>query len=364
MEVCKQMAASERIRLGIIGAGNIGNVHMNVFKQLADDVTLAGVTDVFAPLAQARAKEHGIDKVYESAETLIADPAIDAVVIAVSNEWHAPIAVKALQAGKHVMLEKPMAINVASAKEIVQAQRESGKVVMIPHQLRWEWLSLQVKEQAEKGALGRIYHAKAGWVRRKGIPGWGTWFTQMAKSGGGPLIDLGVHMLDLSLYLMGNPKPVSVFGSTYAEFGPKKRGIGTWGKPDWNGIYDVEDLATALIKLDNGATLSLDVSWAALTDTDEQPYVHLFGSEGGASIRGTKGKLMSELFDRKADVELEVPANDEGSRIRMSRHFVECIRENKQPLTSVMTGFTNNLILDAIYESSRTGHEVKLNWDI
>ncbi|MFC0214672.1 Gfo/Idh/MocA family protein [Paenibacillus chartarius] len=353
-----------KIRLGIIGAGNIGNVHMEVFSKIADSVQLAGVTDVFAPLAESRAKQHNIDKVYATADEMLADPGIDAVVIAVSNEWHAPIAVKALQAGKHVMLEKPMAINLEAAKTIVKAQRESGKVLMIPHQLRWESVAMQVKEQADKGSLGRIYHAKAGWVRRKGIPGWGTWFTQMSKSGGGPLIDLGVHMLDLSLYLMGNPKPVSVFGAAYAEFGPRKRGIGTWGKPDWNGVYDVEDFATALIRLDNGATLTLDVSWAALTDTDNQPYVHLLGSEGGASLRGSSGKLMSEQFDREATIELSVPGQDEGSRVRMSRHFVECIRNNSEPITSVMSGYTNNLILDAIRRSSETGREVMLDWEL
>ncbi|MDD9267890.1 Gfo/Idh/MocA family protein [Paenibacillus sp. GCM10023248] len=357
------MTAGKPIRIGIIGSGNIGNVHMETLKKVPE-AEIAAVTDVYLPLAESRAKQHNIERVYESSDKLLADPSIDAVVIAVSNEWHAPIAIQALEAGKHVMLEKPMALNLESARRIVEAERKAGKVLMIPHQLRWEALSQSVKQQVEKGALGSIYHAKAGWLRRKGIPGWGTWFTQMDKSGGGPLIDLGVHMLDLSLYLMGNPKPVSVYGATYAEFGPRKKGIGTWGTPNWDGKYDVEDLATALIKLENGATLSLDVSWAALIETDSQPYVQLLGSEGGASIRGTKGKLLAEVFDREADVTLTVPETDEGSRVRMMKHFVSCIQNGQQPITSVMTGYTNNLILDAIYTSSQTGNEVKLNWDI
>ncbi|GFZ88016.1 oxidoreductase [Paenibacillus marchantiophytorum] len=357
------MTTGKPIRIGIIGSGNIGNVHMEVLKKVPE-AQITAVTDAYLPLAEARAKEHGIERVYYSTEKLLADPSIDAVVIAVSNEWHAPIAVQALEAGKHVMLEKPMALNLASAKQIVEAERKAGKILMIPHQLRWDTLSMAVKQQAEKGALGHIYHAKAGWLRRKGIPGWGTWFTQMDKSGGGPLIDLGVHMLDLSLYLMGNPKPVSVYGATYAEFGPRKKGIGSWGAPNWAGHYDVEDLATALIKLDNGATLSLDVSWAALIETDSQPYVQLLGTEGGASIRGTKGKLFAEMFDREADVELTVPELDEGPRVRMARHFLSCIESGLQPITSVMTGYTNNLILDAIYRSSQTGNEVKLDWNI
>jgi predicted dehydrogenase len=351
------------IQVGIIGAGNIGNVHIAAFKQLSD-IHIAAVTDAYLPIATERAAEYQIDKVYPDAQKLLDDPYIDAVVIAVSNEWHAPLAVQALEAGKHVMLEKPMALNVQSAKQIVEAERQSGKVVMIPHQMRWESIPMQVKAQVDKGALGSIYHAKANWTRRKGIPGWGTWFTQMEKSGGGPLIDIGVHMLDLTLHLMGNPRPVTVYGATYSEFGPLKRGIGTWGKPNWNGLYDVEDLATALIKLDNGATLSLDVSWAALADTDNLPHIQLLGSTGGASIHGPKGKLLAEVFDSEVDVELAVPLADEGSRNRMNRHFIECIRDGKQPMTSVMSGYTNNLILDAIYRSSRTGHEVTLDWDI
>jgi predicted dehydrogenase len=357
------LTANKPIQMGIIGAGNIGKVHISAFKQMPE-VNIAAVTDVYLPIAAERAVEFQIDKVYPDAQRLIEDPEIDAVVIAVSNEWHAPIAIQALEAGKHVLLEKPMALNVESAKQIVEAERKFGKVVMIPHQFRWESIALQIKQQVLNGALGHIYNAKASWIRRKGIPGWGTWFTQMEKSGGGPLIDLGVHMLDLSLYLMGNPKPISVFGATYSEFGPHKRGIGSWGTPDWNGLFDVEDLATALIKFDNGATLSLDVSWAALTETDSQPHIQLLGTTGGASFRGTTGKLFAEIFDREANVDLQIPELDLGSRYRMNRHFIECIRDGVQPITSVLSGYTNNLILDAIYRSSQTGHEVTLNWDI
>ncbi|TVY10102.1 Gfo/Idh/MocA family protein [Paenibacillus cremeus] len=359
------MGANDKIQIGVIGAGNIGNVHIQEFRKLSDQAAIAAVTDVYQPLAQERAKTYDIPKVYESYHELIQDPSIDAVIIGVPNEAHAPVAIEALNAGKHVLLEKPMAVNAASAKEIVKAHQKSGKTLMMSHQMRWEPLNLQVKEQIDKGALGTIYNVKTGWLRRKGIPGWGTWFTQMSKSGGGPLIDIGVHMLDLSLHLMGNPKPVSVFGTTYAEFGPKKRGIGTWGKPDWNGTYDVEDLATALIKLENGSTLTLDVSWAANTDfVDNGPYVYLMGSEGGASLRGNKGRLHTELFDRIADVELTVPQNDEGARVRLSRHFLECVREGKEPITSAMSGLTNSLVLEAIYESSRTGNVVTLDWSL
>jgi len=213
--------------------------------------------------------------------------------------------------------------------------------------------------------LGQIYNAKAGWFRRKGIPGWGTWFTRKSESGGGPLIDIGVHMLDLVLYLMGNPKPVSVYGSTYAEFGPKRRGIGTWGTPNWDGSFDVEDLATALVKLEDGSTVSLEVSWAVHGEIEGNGgFIHLMGSEGGASIHGERGKLFTELFDRPIQTEIAAPKNAPDPRMLMAQHFLECVREGKEPISSAMTGFTNNLVLDAIYRSSQSGEAVKLDWTI
>jgi predicted dehydrogenase len=359
-----KMTAMEKIKIGIIGAGNIGTVHMKEFSSLTDQCEITTVTDAYFPLAEARAKEYGIPKVAGSPEELLLSPDVDAVVIGVPNQFHESLAVQALAAKKHVLLEKPMGINAEAARNIIRASRESDRTLMVSHQMRWESIPMQIKEQVNRGELGRIYTAKTGWYRRKGIPGWGTWFTRMDQSGGGPLIDIGVHMLDLALYLMGNPKPVSVYGSTYAEFGPKKKGIGTWGKPDWNGIYDVEDLATAMIKMEDGSSLTLEVSWAVHMDTDSTPFIHLMGSEGGASYRGSHGKLLTERFDRAMETELRTPENDDGPRGRLSRHFLECVREGKEPITSALSGFTNNLVLDAIYESSRTGNEVKLNWNI
>jgi predicted dehydrogenase len=353
---------STPIRLGIIGAGAIGNVHMTVFKRLPE-VFLAAVTDAYLPLAEQRAKEHTIATVHQSPQHMFEDPDIDAVVIGVPNQHHAPLAIEALRHGKHVLLEKPMAIDSASARAIVEAQEKSGKVLMMAHQMRWSGLARALKQHADKGDIGRIYNAKTGWFRKKGIPGWGSWFTRKDEAGGGPLIDIGVHMLDLSLYLMGNPKPVSVYGSTYAEFGPKRKGIGTWGTPNWDGHYDVEDLATALIKMDNGATLSLEVSWAAhASGLSEEPFIHLMGTEAGASIIGESGRLVTHLFDQVVETDIQ-PLGGEDDRTMLSKHFASCILENKEPISSAWSGYTNMRILDAIYESSRSGSEVKLDWD-
>ncbi|WP_274652379.1 Gfo/Idh/MocA family protein [Paenibacillus humicola] len=358
------MENASKIKIGLIGAGNIGGVHLSQFSKLADECEIVAITDEILSRAETRARDYNIPVVARSNEELIRNPELDAVIIGVPNRYHAELAVQALEAGKHVLVEKPMGINAEAARQIVRAAQKSGNVLMVGHQMRWESVPMQIKQQVDRGELGRIYSAKTGWFRRKGIPGWGTWFTQMNQSGGGPLIDIGVHMLDLALYLMGSPKPVSVFGSTYAEFGPKRRGIGSWGTPDWNGTYDVEDLASALIKMEDGSTLTLEVSWAVHMDTDNTPFIHLMGTEGGAAYRGSVGKLLTEKFDRPAETDIRRPDNDEGERVRLSRHFLQCIREGKKPISDAMSGLANNLVLDAIYESSRTGHEVKLNWEL
>jgi predicted dehydrogenase len=351
-----------KIRIGVVGAGNIGNVHLNVFGKL-EDVEIAGVTDAYLPLAEQRAQEHGLAKVYANPQEMFEDTSVDAVVIGVPNKYHAPLAVEALQKGKHVLLEKPMAISADAAKAILEAKQQSGRILMMAHQMRWSGVARALKQQVEEGKLGRIYNAKTGWFRKKGIPGWGTWFTRMDESGGGPLIDIGVHMLDMTLYLMGNPKPVSVYGTTYAEFGPRRTGIGTWGTPNWDGYYDVEDLATALIKMDDGSTLSLEVSWAAhAAGFTQEPFVHLMGTEAGGAIIGNKGSIVTHEGDEVVEKDLD-PLEGEEDRILLSKHFIACLREGKEPISPALSGYVNNRILSAIYESSRTGSEVKLNWD-
>ncbi|MDQ6421174.1 Gfo/Idh/MocA family oxidoreductase [Paenibacillus sp. LHD-117] len=354
--------SNTNIKVGVIGAGAIGNIHMGAFAK-AEGAEVAAVADAYLPLAQQRAEEHGIGTVHGSPQELLEDESIDAVVIGVPNQFHAPLAIEALKRGKHVLLEKPMAIDSEAARTIVLEAEKSGKVLMMSHQMRWKALNRAVKARIDAGDVGPIYNAKAGWFRKKGIPGWGSWFTRKDQAGGGPLIDIGVHMLDLSLYLMGNPKPVSVYGSTYAEFGPKREGIGTWGTPNWEGYYDVEDLASALIKLDNGATLSLEVSWAAhAAGLPEDPFIHLMGTKGGVSIVGDRGTYVTHTDNEVAESEI-TPLDGDEDRDLMTSHFIECVREGKQPIASALSGYTNNRILDAIYESSRTGNEVKLSWN-
>ena len=358
-----------KIKLGVIGSGFIGRVHLNQFKSI-ENVELAGLTDLNSDMANKTAKEFKVQEVFESAQSMIDSPKIDALVIGVPNKHHAALAVRALQTGKHVLLEKPMAINGLEAKQIVEAQRATGNILMIAHQMRWQWLSLHAKQQVENGALGKIYNAKAGMWRKKAIPGWGSWFTRKSESGGGPLIDIGVHVLDLALWLLGNPRPVAVFGSTYAEFGPLKKAIGKWGTPQWGGYFDVEDLATAMIRMADGSTLTLEVSWAAHTDSDNRHFIHLMGSQGGLSLYSDRIKLTGQQFDTAFDIDVSPPtpgtatpgtAQATDCRGLLSRHFVDCINENRQPVSDAISGYVNNVILDAIYESAQTGKLVELD---
>lgn len=346
------------MRIGFIGGGNIGRAHMEAFAGLRDDggeVELGAVADVHRAAAQECAQKFAIERIHASADGLIADDSIDAVVIAVPNCWHAPLSIAALGAGKHLMLEKPMGATLAEAEAIYAKQQETGRVVMLCHQMRWTWWAQAMKQRVDAGELGRVYHARTGWMRRKGIPGWGTWFTQKAISGGGPLIDIGVHMLDLTLHLLGNPVPTTVSGVTAAMFGPGKRGIGKWGTPDWDGHFDVEDFASAFVRLADGSTLSLDVSWAAHIDRPAE-YIDLLGADAGLSYYGGGLKFLTECEDELVDEVIAPPATDE--RLEMTREFLHSVRSGTQPACDAFSGLVNNAVLDAIYRSSEAGAEV------
>ncbi len=350
------------VKFGVLGAGFIGRSHMNSIVD-NEEAHCVGIFDPSAKLADDACKNGQADKAYATAEELIACPEVDAIIVASPNTTHAELAVKALEKGKHVIVEKPLALTGKQASGIAKAAKKAGTVTLVPHQMRWTGAAQKIRKLEEDGELGKVYYTKTAWLRPYGIPGWGSWFTRFDESGGGPLIDIGVHMLDLSLYLMGGVKPVSVYGSTYAEFGPRKLGLGTWGTPDWDGFYDVEDLASALIKMDNGATLHLEVSWAAnVSPDDATPRISLMGTEGGAAMTmGAKNiKLTGMKFGQSFSIDSPVPEVE--ARKNMLQHFVECVKTGEQTIAPVASGMVNNVVLDSIYESSKTGKSVDIDW--
>ena len=332
------------VRIGIIGVG-IGAYHVRGLQKVSD-CEVSALCDIDRERAQKLADESGSPRVFTDHKEMLNQDSIDAVIVATPNFLHASQTIDSLNAGKHVLCEKPMAMNAAEAEKMVEAAKKTGKMLMMGFNNRFRGDSQLLKNYIEAGELGEIYYAKTGWIRRKGIPGLGGWFTTKAKAGGGPLIDIGVHVLDLTLWLMGNPRPVSVMGSAYAKFGPqaaKERG----------GTYDVEDLAVGLIKLDNGATLFLEASWASHIEKDVV-YSNLIGTKGGADldplriytdVHGVSTDLTPQ-FRQLSGHEMEV------------KHFVECLREGKEPMATGQHGLDIMRILDAIYKSMETGKGV------
>lgn len=348
--------SSRKIKVTVIGAG-IGQIHLQGYKG-NPDVEIAAVVDLNEDRARQAATEYGAKASYSQYADALADPEIDAVSVCTPNFLHAEVVAASLQAGKHVLCEKPMADTLENAQKIVKladAARAKGQIFMMGMNNRFRRDSQYLKAAVESGNLGEVYYARCGWVRRNGIPGLGGWFTTKALSGGGPLIDLGVHMIDLTMFLMGNPKPVSAFGSTYAKFGPRGLGGSSYGaKAEGTPVYDVEDFAAGMIKFDNGATLSVEASWASHVKS-ERTYVSLLGTEGGADLDPLA------IYTTSEGVEVDTVPNvraEGGGHIQETEHFIKCIQTGKEPISTAEQGLHILQILDAIYRSAESGHEV------
>lgn len=352
------MASNTAIRVGVVGVG-IGRTHLDGYKKLGDAVDIFAICDLNEERAKKAAEDFGAKHVFADYHEMLALDDLDAVSVCTPNSLHAEVALACIAAGKHVLCEKPMADTLANARKIVEATRQSDKLFMMGMNNRFRGDTQVLKKMIDDGQLGDIYYAKCGWTRRNGIPGLGGWFTTKALSGGGPLIDIGVHVLDLTTYLMGNPAPVSASGSTYAKFGPRGKGGGAWGAaPDLAKAktFDVEDLATGLVKFDNGATLLLEASWASYIAHD-QFYSTLLGTEGGADLEPLR--VYKDLSGAPVDIHPQAPRV--GGHEAEVKHFVTCIQEGKQPLATAEQGLHILQILDAIYRSAETGREVVID---
>ncbi|MHC4946683.1 MAG: Gfo/Idh/MocA family protein [Planctomycetota bacterium] len=353
-------------RLGIIGAGSISQFHLAAAQRTG--LTVAGVCDAEARRAERAARGWpGVEPVTRIEELLALDLA--AVVVAVPNDLHKPMAVTALDAGLDVLLEKPMALDTAECDEIIAAVERSGRILQVGFVSRGAPAAAAARRAVEAGRLGRIYHAKASLYRRRGIPGLGRWFTTKSRSGGGVLIDVGVHLIDLALWLMGHPAAHRVSAHCTSHFGqPPDRYAFTemWaGPPDLAGTFDVEDHVTALIRLAGGATLELNVTWAADLPAGALPdSVVLLGDRGGCAIdiwQNTMTLAVEQdgtLFDQSATL----PPGDawEHAWTRQYEHFARCVTERTPPPATAAHGRIVQSIVDAIYLSSDEGREVEV----
>lgn len=354
----ERITSMSTINVGIIGTGNIFRHAHGPGWASHPEVRIAAVCDPNAASAEAAAKEYGTDKVYADYRDMLEREQLDAVGISTPNVYHSEIAVAALERGLHVFCEKPDAVNPAEAQRMADAAKRAGKVLMVMRNNRFMPASQFLKKYIESGAMGEIYTGRTGWVRRRGIPGRGGWFTTKALSGGGPLIDLGVHMIDLAVWLMGNPKPVAVSGAAYRKFAGAP-------SPDplrsvqSEGTFDVEDLATGFIRFHNGATLQIEFSWASNVE-EEQKFLELRGTKAGCSLKGEELKLMTEIEQVLCDISPRFPKTAVKTHERNIHHFVDCVQGKAEPIITPEYGVDMIRILSAIYESAETGAEVRL----
>ena len=346
MHAANTAADGNMIKVGLVGTG-ITRAHASGYKR-CQDVEMKAICDIDKARAEQFAADFDVKDVYTDYNEMLKDDEIVAVSVGTPNALHAPVAIAAFEAGKHVICEKPLATNAEEGRAMVEAGKKAGKIFMMGFNNRFRGDTQLLKKCIENGELGDIYYAKTGWLRRKGIPGMGGWFTTKKMSGGGPLIDLGVHVLDLTLWLMGNPKPVYVVGSSYAKFGPEMA-------KQQGGTYDVEDLATGMVKLENGATVFVEASWHSHVER-ERTYSQLVGTKGGAELDPLR--IYTDINGNNADLHMEHP-NVSGHEMEVV-HFIECIREHKTPIATGEHGLHIQLILDAIYESTRTGKGVEI----
>ena len=343
----------KKLRMGVVGLG-MGMGHARGY-QSHPAAELVAVCDADAARLAHQATELGIEQTYDDAARMFAQAGLDAVSIAVPNKFHAPLTIAALKSGLHVLCEKPMARTAAEAERMLKAARAARKNLMINFSFRFSDMSYALKDQVDAGVIGDIYFGRTVWHRRRGIPQLGGWFGIKEMSGGGPLIDLGVHRLDLALWLMGYPEPVAVSGSTYDPIARQRA-------RKERKAYDVEDVACGLIKFANGATLILEASWALNIKENEHMITSLYGTKGGLVQRNVEGGygFEAEMYTAEGDSHFtkKLDRRDE-SAPEAYHEFVNSILENRQPIATGEDGLKVMKILDGIYKSAATGKEVR-----
>jgi predicted dehydrogenase len=351
------MPKKDSFNVAVIGAGAIGLDHIQSFK-LHPAARVTALAEVSPVRGREAADRFNIPHLVTDYSKLLTRSDIDVVSIALPNYLHAKVALAALRAGKHVMLDKPMATNARDAAQLVVAAKKAKRLLMIGQNARFTADVQTAKQLVTAGVLGEVYHAKTAWTRRCGSPRLGTWFTQKRYAGGGCTYDIGVHALDRCLYLLGEFEAVAVSGQTYSKFGPRGLGEGGWGKSevDPEKPFDVDDLSLALIKMKSGRTVLLETSWAAHQAEPDFNGTQLFGTEAGLLLpplrlfrNGQRG-YSTELVPTRTDL---VHAN------RMV-HFIDCLLGKAKPHVPATESLAVQKILDAIYLSARTGKEVRI----
>jgi predicted dehydrogenase len=351
-----------KIKIGIIGAGSISDAHFQAYAK-NPEAEIYAVCDINEQRAKEKAEAYGVSKYCKDYNDLLALPELDAVSICTWNNMHASISIAALEAGKHVLVEKPLCQTVEEALKIEEAVHKSGRVLQVGFVRRYAGNTKILKKFADAGEFGEIYYAKASCLRRLGNPG--GWFSDKSRSGGGPLIDLGVHVIDVCWYLMGCPKVKSVSANTYNRLGNRSnvKHLSFYKAADYDSNQNnVEDLANALIRFENGASLMVDVSFTLHAKSDEMS-VKLYGDKGGA-------ELEPELFivSEKNDTILNITPQADQMSFHFGEafqneidHFIDHLSGRSKPISPVGDGVEMMKILCAVYESAENGAEIQFS---
>lgn len=344
----------EQLKIGVVGAGNISrNAHLPAYKKVSNAKVVA-ICDINIELAKQAAKDFGIPEYYGSIEEMLEKADIDAVDICTWNNGHSTCCVAAAKAGKHVLCEKPMAVNLDEAKKMEAAVKEAGVNFMLAVPGRFTNQNLYLRNAIENGEFGDVYFAKTQYIRRRGTPS--GWFTDKKTAGGGPVIDIGIHGIDAAWYIMGCPKPVRVSAQTYSNIGDyQTKGVDRWhGQSCPDNQFDTEDSGAGIIHFENGASMLFEASWAINGEAKSQTEV--FGSKAGAQLNPLK--IFGERNGYLSDDSVTVNSNDKFAD--ELAHFAECVLEGKQTRYPLEQAVQMQQILDGIYASAATGKETVL----
>lgn len=357
------------MQIGIVGAGGMASYHCKGFSQAK--ATVVAVADFNTEKALSFAKEFSIAHTCTSLTEMLAQfPQLDAISIVTPNKFHAPLAIEALEAGKHVYCEKPPARNEAEMQAMYDAAQASGKKLMFGFNNRARPEAQAIASYIRHGVVGRVNSAQATWIRRAGIPGFGGWFTDKELSGGGPVIDL-LHMIDLALYFMGFPKPKCVLASTFNDFMGNPDFKGPWGIADGRGAMDVETAAHAMVTFEDGQCLMIRNSWAEMNEREVVSVTfqgtkaggkvqRLFDLDGDDDTSQDSCTLFTEEFGRQVNRQIITERDEAMGRIANAVNFVESIQGKATALNTPQEALTLMKITDAIYESAKTNTAVVL----
>lgn len=365
--------ANDPLRIGIIGTGMIATAgHIPAWQNLKGDVEIVAVADVLADRAALIARTHNIPQAYGDWRKMLADARPDIVSICTPNMYHREQTIACLEAGAHVMCEKPIAVSHADAVAMFDAADKARRILFVGQSARFSNTAMAAREIINAGRLGEMYYAETYFMRRRGIPTWGQ-FHMKQHSGGGPVYDLGVHAIDLLFWLMGSPKVVAVSGQTYTKLGNRDEKLATSlaesGAP--LGVltpreyatreFDVEDMAAGFIRLEGGATIAFKTSWAANIPANTGQTM-ILGTEGGLVLDPLT--LVTNMGSYQVDVTPHVPAErkvDFAGHWEQTAHFVKVLRGQDKLIVTRDQVLSVMRTLDALYESSKLGREVTLD---